>query len=69
VTTGFRPVADPIKLFFSANKEVLHFFLLSEVILLSMICFEMLKNIQTKQQKQKTKKKSFIGSASGMNSL
>jgi hypothetical protein len=53
----FAPVADPIKLYFFANKEFLCFLLLSYIILLSVIFFYMEQNTQTKQRKSENEEK------------
>ncbi len=60
-----RPGVDPIELFFFASKEFLHFLLLSEVILLSLIFSICNKTLKLNNENMKTKKKEFhrIGSS------
>ncbi len=50
-------VADPIKLFFFADEEFFHFFLLSEVVLLSMNFFSVLLTRKINSENWKMKKK------------
>ncbi len=60
----FAPVADSIKLYFFANKEFLCFLLRSYIILLSVIFFSTWnKTLKLNNENRKTKKKSYIGSA------
>jgi len=52
-------VANPIKLFFFANKESLRFLLLSKVILLSIFFLICNRTLKLNSKNRKTKKKKF----------